>query len=560
MPSRVFSHQCAASLLCLIFGAYSASVLGFWFGTFLNVPLLVVGISIGWLSSAFLPGQNRESGAWKLRLPGMLGALAAWVVLHFLFRDFVDTSFDSISYHAEAGIRLATGWNPFRPDPFRELHDAANWKLEYYPKFAWILEAAVLQLTGSFSGITQLGAALMLSALLLTYSTLGTHFKMGALQSAVLAATICLNPVSCHELLSFYVDGIMATSFLCFAICSVRYAIRPSKAELLLASICLIAALNSKATALVYSGFLGVAFAVALGRLRGFSTMIRWSSALLCAWLVGVGVYGYSPYARDYFQARSVPALEWVRKKPELLAPERPPNQRTMSAPFRFAHSLFSRFEGRWTSENGVASPVEAQLKLPMSWYSTESESMRHMDPRAGGFGPWFSAALLGAIALLGLQLRGGDRERRWVIACLGWALLGSALANPESWWAKFIPLFGYLPSAIVLLDAPSGSGRGFSALRFGSAFLLIVNGAALLILGSQGQWSASRDFGQKIRNFEVSRKEVRICDRDGNPTGLLQQLLQRSGIPVRAVSCAEVERAGNTVHLTSRCLASQER
>ncbi len=489
----------------------------------------------------------------------MLGALAVCAALHFLLRDFVDTSFDSISYHAEAGVRLASGWNPFQHDPFRELHDAANWKLEYYPKFAWILEAAVLLLTDSFSGAAQLGAVLMVSALLLAYSTLGTHFKISSLQSAVLAATICLNPVSCHEMLSFYVDGIMVTLFLGFVIFSVRYATRPSKSDLVLASICLIAALNTKATALVYSGFLGVAFAAALYRLRGFSMATRWSAALFCAWLMGVGVYGYSPYARDYFRARSVPALAWVRKKPELLAPERPPNQRTMPAPLRFVHSLFSRFEGSWTFENGIASPVEAQLKIPLSWYSTESESMGHMDPRAGGFGPWFSAALLGAIALIGLQLREGDRERRWVIACLVLALLGSALANPESWWAKFIPQFGFLPPAIVLLPSPRGSDRGIRVLRWGLAFLLIINSGALLLLGSHAQWRASRDFGEKIRNFGLTHKEVRICDADGNPTGLIQRLLQRSGISVRTVSCAEVEQGGNTVHLTSRCLASQE-
>jgi hypothetical protein len=157
-------------------------------------------------------------------------------------------------------------------------------------------------------------------------------------------------------------------------------------------------------------------------------------------------------------------------------------------------HITPNAFEGRpaivklalsLASETANSCPTcePGRLKIPFTVRLSEARGATFPDPRTGGFGPLFSAALLLAAALLILAMR--DRSVSPILWMSLIFLIGSVVINPEAWWARYAPHLWLVPLTVAAFLQPFALSRLARAVRFALLAVLIVNAAFMAIVAS---------------------------------------------------------------------------
>ncbi len=114
---------------------------------------------------------------------------------------FYDASYDGQSYHLEAIIQLAQGWNPF----YKKLPNTISYAIwvTHFPKASWINASIMYIITGSIES----GKAFNLILIFATYSLcVKALFCLKKLKHSLvflLAALIAFDPINLNSCLSF---------------------------------------------------------------------------------------------------------------------------------------------------------------------------------------------------------------------------------------------------------------------------------------------------------------------------------------------------------------------
>lgn len=431
-----------------------------------RVPLLAAtGVSIvyAWSRSA----QYARRRAQQARFFGVLmitvGALCGACL--FASGAFYDLSFDGQAYHQEAIIQLKEGWNPYAAPTLFPDASVLMW-VNHYPKGPWINAAALYAVTNRIEYSKVFNLLFIIASFWLAVAALAHVPGLPHKKAIVLALLVCLNPVSVSQVLSFYVDGQMASLQAILASLAYLWLVRADRLVLLLFVIALVLTIDVKFTGLVYAFLVsaGVVVWSSMFATRAMTAMALYAS--MAAILVGVLVVGYNPYVTNVTNHGHIFYPLNAGKAAAMAAGQMPANFRPLNRFDKMFHSLFS--ESQHTLD-------VSRFKAPFTVHRSELAAFRMPDVRVGGFGPLFGGALILAALIL---VRAWPRQPRQAYAAasiLFWILLSAGI-NPEAWWARWAPQLWLLPAIALVVGFCAPANWLASYASYGLAGILIAN------------------------------------------------------------------------------------
>jgi hypothetical protein len=492
-------ESCANVSLALAAGCFSIVFLSYAIG----LAVLALGGSIqGFILIAACGGAAlvtvliaRQAGLRSLFIFLLIIILLAQLLTSLnTASSFFDISWDGMTYHQEAVIRLAEGWNPLHQTLGDDVPHAV-W-IRHYPKAAWIFSASAYLLTGSIESGKAFQFLLGWTAFLLSFSAALRIRQLGLLAALLVGVVAMGNPVAIYQSLSFYVDGALSSSITAMVALSVILYLRPT--WLLAAFLCIVSifAINLKFIGILYVliGGIGLAGIAAVASQFTVARLAAWS--VICAFTLGTAVFGYDPYIKNtvehghpFFPLRGEHAVD-------IMAGTTPRPLLQMGQLEKLSFSLFHE------SYNGLRPALE--FKIPLIVTPTELFAFQTSDIRLGGWGPLFGGILILAFCAAAVLLAvPKSRHGAWAwIATVG-LLLASVLANPEAWWARYTPQFWLVPLVVCIALLTS---RGKTLQSIGLLIGLLMLGNSWLIADVHYRFN---DGSTERINYVMSRLAV---------------------------------------------------
>ncbi|WP_339717499.1 hypothetical protein [uncultured Sneathiella sp.] len=383
-------------------------------------------------------------------------------------RSLFDPGYDGYSYHLSAIWDIGSGWNPF-------LSPHNNIWVDSYPNGYWTLQSYVVALTGILMSGQALSSGLTAAVALLAYGFfLGVLTKQERqfphIQALLFAGITVANPVVFGQLMTHYVDGPLYLFGTALVLFLVMDATSPNRLARWSAICCIILMVNTKTAALYYTPLIVFGgFVFDIVRQNADETIFRrvfyWigKKGFLFgfAFILGVIFVGYKPYVTNVVDHGELlyPSVD------RIMDGNSPSNVIPLPVPLKFVYGIFSRTED---SSYPIDAPVE--LKIPGAFSLSEFKLLQ-FDTRRGGFGPFFSLALVASIlAYLGSRQAARNKSLySWrregdAMAAFAAILFVSSMFFPESWWARYIP-FIWL-SAVMFAATPIFlTGKGILSL-----------------------------------------------------------------------------------------------
>jgi hypothetical protein len=487
-----------------------ASVLG---GAILTFFFLIVAISeLGWLFKVPIHGfvlplalaGSCLASAWSARTyfcRPLRTTLAAAALLALLVAAsarislaFYDVSFDGQAYQQEGVYQLAHGWNPLFTHYISPISIDQNVKLIHFPKGSWIFAAAMYHLsrhieTGKYAGILLMVAAFSLA--LAVFS--GASKKVDAWTLAM-ALLVAANPVTLCQILTFYVDGQVASLLACLAaLCYLSVTDGSSWINFLLFE-CVVLLIQVKFTGLVYAAlFFGGFFVLLLWQKRPWRKM---ACVALLALGLGTFVFGKNPYVFNIFE-NGHPFYPFMGRGdfPKItMDATTPPEFFCANRVSNLATSIFSRSRD-W--------PHPSALKAPWQVDRSEWATFEEPDVLVGGFGPLFPAALVLSLVILAIGVwRGGIAPRLALVVIL--VTIASVLPVSACWWARYSPQIWLVPLVALAPLADAEEGRHLRNASWMVLLILAVNVAGIARVNFRANLNATRDTVESLDDLRT--------------------------------------------------------
>jgi hypothetical protein len=490
-PLPGFAVLLGGAILTFLFLIVAISELG-WI---LRVPIhafvlpcaLVASCLVtGWGARIYFPHPIRATLAVSALLVLLVAASAG------ISRAFYDVSYDGQAYHQEGVYQLAHGWNPLFNPYITPVSIDQNVKLIHFTKGPWIIAAAMYRLTGRIETGKFANLLLVVAVFSITLGAFGSSRKRLSAWPFVMAVLVAANPVALCQILTFYVDGQMASLLACLVALLLLCATDSNLWVSLLLFEAVVLIIQVKFTGLVYATLF----------LAGFMALLAWQKrpwrkpflVALLALGLGMFVFGKNPYVFNTFE-NGHPFYPFFGKGdfPRInLIPTTPPEFLKANRAANLAASIFSRSR-EW--------PPQSTLKAP--WQVTRDEWAAFEEPDAlvGGFGPLFPAALVLSLAILAISMwRGGATPR--IAAAGSLMIIASVLPLTACWWARYAPQVWLVP--LVAL-APLGGAvekphlRRFSWLVL---FILGANVAGISWVNFRANLKATRDVADTLTDL----------------------------------------------------------
>ena len=408
---------------------HSLSPSSFW------LTLAVTVMAAWFLCSRYFPGRK------LLAFTGVLIFLAVIFLLGiYVSGKFYDLSWDGQTYHQEAIIQLANGWNPFHDQPLPEV--SGIW-INHYAKGPWIASASLYSLTGHIEQGKVFNILLIVASFWLCLSALSTHYRRGAPEPVLFSALAACNPIAILQASTFYIDGQLSSMLI--IILSLLYLIIKSPAIFLalVLTLSVIITVNIKFTALAYILALGLPILSYLFLVKERQPFKLIASSLGIGLIAGLLFVGFNPYVTNTVNNGN-PFYP--------LAGPHAVNIVTANSPadFQAMNRLEKLFISTFSKTENAAGSRPTHWKWPFT-VSTEELEAIWLDTRIAGFGPLFGGAVLLSLILLATAWP-LDKKNTMAYTGLGLLIVCSALVNPESWWARYAPQLWLLPVFCAML------------------------------------------------------------------------------------------------------------
>ena len=423
---------------------------------------------------------------------------AILVILSFVTQSFYPAGHDGYGYHITAVWDLAKGWYPF-------LNHHNNIWVDSYPSGYWTIQSYIVALTGlPFAGMSLLLGLTVLVAFQ-AYGFFHDHLpvankRLRLVTALLMAALIAGNPVVLVQLHTHYVDAplyLIGAAIIFFMLDNALQANRLARVGTMAAIVLL---LNTKTSALYFGPLIifgGLLIELTLNRSgRSFlANLLSWFKekgiAYILVGIFSIVVVGYKPFLTNILDHGALLYPDSGR----IMDTNTPLNvDGDMPTVVKFFYGVFAKSE-----DNFYDVPVDApiHLKIPGSFSKPEFTAL-YFDTRRGGFGPFFSLALIASLLAYGacrLASRNNTaytwRREGDAMAVYGGTLFLASAFFPESWWARYVP-FLWLGCVFLAITPVYLSGRGslafLSRALMGIAMLAFLGCMLAAVLGAARQ------------------------------------------------------------------------
>jgi hypothetical protein len=361
-----------------------------------------------------------------------------------------DLSYDGQAYHAEAIMQLSRGWIPLYDSGASDHFRWPNgfWVVNY-PKASWMLGAAIYKTTGRIEATKVANVLVLIASFFFSYRATRLLIPVGRLLATTSAILFCFNPVSTCQLFSNYVDGQITSLTVIIMSAAALWMVSRRRRYLLVIGAAFVIITNLKFTGLILAAYsCGAILFMCFVFFRNKQQCLEGVAWLGASLLIGAVFVGASPYMQHLASKKHIffPLVGKNRMNP--LRHIRPPDLEGANPFARFSTGIFSRsVQTRW--------PNECKPKKPWQLFPDELSEFAAPDAEPGGFGPVFGLAICATAIAIGICLAAC---RHFVIplTVMGFLLL-SVFANPESWWARYVPQLGLVPALgfISILSSP---------------------------------------------------------------------------------------------------------
>jgi len=480
---------------------------------------------------------------WRLIWPPLI-SLAVVAISFPLAAAFFDMAWDGLWYHQTAIYQMAHGWNPIY-DPMHSFTAHLQDWLRHYSKGPWYITLAFFQITNDIEW-SKASPWMILAATFLAVMAACIDYGMSRKKSALIAALVALNPVVTCQLETTQIDALLASYMAIFVAVMFSYFKRRSPLIICVLAASAILLINVKFTGLVYLCF----FAAAAGLyvlIKRRDVLFKFALILIVPFLLGIFLFGYNPYVTNYVHrghpfyplmgTKAYPSHDQQGRDPVELY-ETPVNMRGRSALYRHFYGIFGRpynlFDG-----------TDVQFMWPFDVRWKDVEYFRYHDLRIGGFGPFFSGALIIGLALLIMAFFRRGIPRGIILLSIV-TIIASLAISRHTWWARFAPQVWWLPIIAVLAGLAVRRRRILWWASAVLAAILLIN--AMLAAGVHFKWEifATRKTYEQMA-FLKDKGEIEVAfGYFREPFG---ERLKKGGVKFRAVRNL---RGGNIIELMS--------
>lgn len=512
-PREALAEYCSLSAVALLIGLVSILLLTavlYFLGkpiSSLNLWLPLVGTVI------FLAVVAKSLPRFVALLIGQAVILIPCLLIGGIAFDL---SYDGQTYHQEAIILLGQGWNPFFGIPVQGINQL--W-INHYAKASEIFAAVLFHSSGNVEIGKSFNLILMGASFLLMFSAIA-RLGGGLGLAGIFAFLLAFNPVSLYQSLTYYVDGPLASLMVIYLAIACLLWNRSRPVYFLGLAACLILLCNLKFTGLAYAGLLtlgtiGVFFF--LGDKPRLKPFVAVSAA---SGLLAVSLVGFNPYITNMLHAGHPFHPLSGPDAVDIMTPNMPADFQEKGRVEKMAISLFSR------SDNPKP-PAESQLKWPFFMTEWEVKTFTSPDARTGGFGPLFSGALLLSGVVFLWAFLASPRRMVMPMAVL-LVIWGTALANPEGWWARYAPqiwVAALLPCFVVLRTKSAPVLQGVSVLTI---LALVINLSIVAFTYFGGQVEANLELRRQLARLREQPETLQVYFYDFQSN---RHRLQQAGV-----------------------------
>lgn len=414
----------------------------------------------------------------------------AVVLLGFGYlREF---SYDGLNYHIATPLLLDRSLTGVTNS---EAVGGTFWAAHYPKAFEYFAYTAKV-LTSRFNSgksFTLLLSVPACVALMRLFQSAGISAK-----AALFAAATCVyNPVALGQFTTFYVDAAHYYTWTIFSV-NLLFALKGRPNSRIQLGIALVLLISSKLTGPVFAAIsILVFFAAAFlgGEKRNFFVNHkRLIGQLAISSFVAVAVVGYSPYVENVVAGRHIFYPVLGKDKMDVMEGKASAHFLAMNPLHRLFLSYFSVPANCSSCTNSEPTFVPSSANLRQAFIALHTA-----DTRFAGFGPFFGVMLIACMASFLWRKKAGDD----VVKIFLLATLVIVLTHPQSWWARYVPMFYVVPFLVT---------AGFSTSRR-LFYVVVAFGIANSLLAAA---SVTGYILLKEAHYKNAVAAVRtICERD---------------------------------------------
>lgn len=479
----------------------------------------------------------------------------------------LDTSWDGQCYHQETVIKVAQGWNPIRNlrDPIYQA--MSPW---FNAKAHEFVAVTIFAATGLIEAGKATNLFLLLASIFLTFD----FFKrlIDTSKAAGFCALIAAcNPVVLVQLPTYYVDGCVASVYLCLLSSVGSWFLNQNLIFVaigIFCSVCLLANLKLSAVWILLVTFISTS-ALAIAGQRDSKKLLK----LLIIWMISAGislVVGVNPYAMNLWHLVRHPA-QYLKESEEsvrdigLFAPPKFLDTYTNQVT-RIGTSILAKTNN--SSEIAASSKFEqmypyhlyaehpnlhsfrfdckpVEFPFPFFFDQEDLSLFQYCDLRLGGFGPWFGEVLIGAIFLLAFALaciRPKLRSSATLALYFATVVALSTLSIAHAWWARYAPILWLFPCWLLLsCYVMSASNRAVRVVTCGLFGLLLCDSFIVALPNWSTSYESCLVFREQLAQAKEKCRQDNTCIDIYIPPFILvhssvEERFREAGVPCKQV------------------------
>ncbi len=367
--------------------------------------------------------------------------------LSLLFYDF---SWDGITYHQDAIVKLANGWNPVK-----ENSNSPNgiW-IDYYQKGIEIIQSTVYACTNKIEAPKLINFLFIFTAFLLVYDGVQSFIK-STLSKLVFTFVTVFSPIVIGQMFTYYIDGLYYLLLISTISCIISlYKKNNFKYYILFITLstllCGIKFSTLPTYIILVTGFLTY---ILIKKKYKILRPIITSGIII---VILTGITNINPLYTNYKENKHIFHPILGEEKVDVITFLIPSIIKDKNRFVQMYYSLSS--ESRNNFEDTPEEPYNFRQKIPFTISTMETQRLFWFDIRFGGFGFLFSGIL--SISLLIFILyplfiyKKSQKQKEFIFGIyfiLALTLL-SIIINPVMWWARFVPQVWLIPILGLLL------------------------------------------------------------------------------------------------------------